>query len=194
VAQRFLERRREEGWEYLPITELTVAAAVVAGFSVLLRIAIPLIPALLEYGASGLQNVFVQFTEWWPGIIIPFVCTISLGLLCSYIGRLNWSWFNFAAVGALGNGVAFMAAALLESWLLPDQLLAYLDPENARAIIVFNSGVIGAVIGAIGLPAFNKSERQRERIAELRLPESMTYDPVRGRLHHLRRSTVQRRR
>jgi hypothetical protein len=111
VAKRFIERRKRESLLLPPLAELTIAALIVVGLSVGARIAIPLVPALMLSGSSGLQDVVTQFVEGWPGTITPVVCTISLGILCSYLGSLNWSWYRVAAVGALGNGLAFMAAA-----------------------------------------------------------------------------------
>ena len=43
----------------------------------------------------------------------------------------------------------------------------YLQPERASAIIVVNTGLIGAAIGAMVLAAFRKSERVRRDVAEL---------------------------
>ena len=169
VAQRFIERRENSGSAFPPFAELILAGLIVAGLAVVLRIAIPLIPALLYSGSSGVQDVITQFTERWPGIIVPFTCTISLGLLCSYLGSLEWSWPRVSVVAAIGNGFACMAAGFVLASLLSDAVLTqfYLHPEHARAIIVANTGLIGAAIGAMVLAAFRKSERARRDVAEL---------------------------
>jgi hypothetical protein len=167
VAQRFIERYAEERPAFPPIAELTLAALIVAGLSVALRIGIPLVPALIQGGSSGFQDVVTQFVERWPGIILPFVCTISLGLLCSYLGSLNWSWHRAAAVGALGNGLAFMAAGWLVGSLLDDNVIAqfYVHPEHAIRLITINTAMTGVMVGAMVLAVFNKSQRVRKEVA-----------------------------
>jgi hypothetical protein len=168
VAQRFIERRENSKSVFPPIAELILAGLIVAGLAVVLRIAIPLGPALLQDGGAGFQTVMKQFAERLPGVIVPFTCTISLGLLCSYLGSTDWSWPRVSAVAAIGNGTACMAAGLVLGWLLDDSVLAqfYVHPEHARAIIVLNTGLIGAAIGAIVLAVFRKSERVRKDVAE----------------------------
>jgi hypothetical protein len=168
VAQRFIERQENDKSMFPPFAELILAALIVAGLSVVLRIAIPLIPALLQGGGSGFQDVIRQFVERWPGIIVPFTCTISLGLLCSYLGPLEWSWPRVAALAAIGNGFACMAAGFALGRLLDDTVMGqfYLDPRQARMTIVINTGLIGAAIGAMVLAAFRKSERVRKDVAE----------------------------
>jgi len=164
VAQRFIERVQGERLPYPPIAELVLAGLAVAGLSVALRIAIPLIPALIQ--DASLQDVIKQFVERSPGIIVPFVCTISLGLLCSYADFLSRSWFVVALVGALGNALAFMAGGGFVGWLLEPDLLAqfYVHPEQARKLIVINTGITGALIGFIVLAAFRRSERVRKDV------------------------------
>jgi hypothetical protein len=168
VAQRFLERHEGEMSPYPPMAELTLAALIVAGLSVALRIAIPLVPALIRGSSSALPDVVAQFAERWPGVIIPFACTLSIGLLCTSLGPRPWSQVKVAASGALGNGLAFMAAALLVAWLLSDDVLArfYVQPEHARALVVTNTGMIGVAIGAMVLWQFKRSERARRDDAE----------------------------
>jgi hypothetical protein len=167
-AQRFIERRENSGSAFPPFAELILAGLIVAGLAVVLRIAIPLIPAVLNSGSVGFQDVITQFIQRWPGIIVPFTCTISLGLLCSYLGPLEWGWPRVSIVAAIGNGVAFMAAGLLVASLLSDAVLAqfYVHSEQARPIIVVSTGLIGAVVGAMVLLAFRKSELVRRDVAE----------------------------
>jgi hypothetical protein len=169
VAQRFIERRENSGSAFPPFAELLLAGLIVAGLAVVLRIAIPVIPAILNNGIAGFQDVITQFTQRWPGIIVPFTCTISLGLLCSYLGPLEWGWPRVSMVAAIGNGVAFMVAGFLLASLLSDDVLAqfYVYPGQARTIIVASTGMIGAVIGAMVLVAFRKSELVRKDVAEL---------------------------
>ena len=169
VAQRFIERRENNGSAFPPFAELILAGLIVAGLAVVLRIAIPLIPALLNNGIAGFQDVITQFTQRWPGVIVPFACTISLGLLCSYLGPLEWGWPRVSMVAAIGNGFAFMAAGIVLASLLSDDVLAqfYLvAPQQARAIIIGNTGLIGAAIGAMVLVAFRKYELVRKDVAE----------------------------
>jgi len=163
VAQRFLERQHGETSVHPPIAELTLAALIVAGLSAGLRIATRLVPALIQGSSSALPDAVSQFLERWPGIIIPFTCTVSLGMLCAYPGTRPWSQLRVAAVGALANGLAFMTAALLIGWLLSDEVLAqYYKPQaHARVLIVIYTGLIGAAIGAMVLWQFKRSERAR---------------------------------
>jgi hypothetical protein len=164
VAQRFIERHQGEQQAFPPIAELTLAALIVTGLSVGLRIAIPLVPALIQ--GDGLQNTISQFIQRWPGVITPFVGTISLGLLCSYLGSQNWSWLLVASIGAVGNGLAFAAAGLMVGSLINPEVLAlfYRDPDNAVPIIVMSTGLTGILVGAMVLAVFNKSQRVRKEV------------------------------
>jgi Co/Zn/Cd efflux system component len=168
VAHRLIERYEGEKPPYPPIAELTAAALIVAGLSVALRIAIPVIPTLILGDSSELSDVVIQFRERLPGVIIPFACTISLGLLCTYLGARPWSQLQIATLGAIGNGLAFMAAALVVAWLLRDDVLAqfYAHPQQARPLVVITSGLIGLAIGAMVLAAFKRSERAHQDIVE----------------------------
>ena len=163
VAQRFLERQHGETSVHPPIAELTLAALIVAGLSAGLRIATRLVPALIQGSSSALPDAIAQFLERWPGIIIPFACTVSLGMLCAYPGTRPWSQLRVAAVGALANGLAFIATAPLIGRLLSDEVLAqYYKPQaHARVLIVIYTGLIGAAIGAMVLWQFKRSERAR---------------------------------
>src|SRR5262249_6027346 len=102
------------------------------------------------------------------GVITPFVCTISLGLLFTYIGTRPWSFLRVVAWGAVGNGLAFMGAGLIVGALLSDQVLAqfYANLAHARTLVVINSGVIGFAVGGMALSAFKRSERAREDLAQ----------------------------
>ncbi len=168
VAQRFMEHHEGEMSPYPPIAELTAAALIVAGLSVALRIGIPIIPPLLLGDSSDLPSVLTQFRERLPGIIIPFTSTISLGLLCIYLGARPWSHIRVVALGALGNGLAFVAAGLLVGWMLDDEVLGqfYAQPEHARLRVALTTGLTGLAIGAMVLLAFKRSERARQDEAE----------------------------
>jgi hypothetical protein len=64
------------------------------------------------------------------------------------------------AVGAIGNGLAFLAAGFLVGSLLEDSVLDQffsVQPDQARLIVIANTGLTGAVIGAFVLAAFRKS-------------------------------------
>jgi len=168
VAQRFLEQHDTETSSYPPTAELTAAALIVAGFSAALRIATPLVPSLIQGSETALPDALAVFAERWPGVIIPFACTISLGLLCIYVGARPWRPLHVAALGALTNGLAFMAAAVIVAWLLPDEVLAkfYKGLDDARVQMSLNSGMIGVAIGFMVLWQFKRSERARRDDAE----------------------------
>src|SRR6266566_8148727 len=144
------------------------AALIVAGFSAALRIATPLVPSLIQGSETALPDALAVFAERWPGVIIPFACTISLGLLCIYVGARPWRPLHVAALGALTNGLAFMAAAVIVAWLLPDEVLAkfYKGLDDARVQMSLNSGMIGVAIGFMVLWQFKRSERARRDDAE----------------------------
>ncbi len=163
AARRFLERHDRELSADPPIAELTLAALIVAGLSIGLRIAFPLVPALIQGSSTALPDAINMFIQRWPGIIIPFACTISLGLLCAYVGARPWRQFRVAAAGALGNGLAFMLAALFVAWLVSDDALGtiYKPDAPARLLMIVNTGLIGAAIGAIVLWQFKRLELAR---------------------------------
>ncbi len=161
VAQRFLEHHHGEAIVDPPIAQLTLAALIVAGLSAALRIAVPLVPGLIQDSSSALPHAITQFLERWPGVIIPAACTISLGLLCTYLGARPWSQVRAATVGALGNGLAFMTAALLVAWLLSDDVLSkfYKPGAPTRALVVITTSMIGIAIGFMVLWQFKRWER-----------------------------------
>ena len=125
-------------------------------------------PALIQGGISRLPDIIAQFVQRWPGTIVPFSCTISLGLLCCYLGSRRWSWISVAAVGALGNWLAFIPAGLFVAWMLDDSVLRqfYDDLDLGRRTIVISTSFTGLVIGAIVLAQFKRSERARKEIIE----------------------------
>jgi hypothetical protein len=179
VAQRFVERHEDETSPYPPVAELTAAALIVAGLSVALRIGIPIIPPLLVGDSSNLSEILIQFRERLPGVIIPFTCTISLGLLCIYLGPRPWSHVRVVVFGALGNGLAFMAGGLLVAWLLDERVMGQFYADHVRMRVVLMTSLIGIAIGAMVLWAFKRSERARHDIVEqATLPPAESLDPI----------------
>jgi hypothetical protein len=166
VAQRFIERHEGDKTVFPPFAELILAALIVVGLVIAVRISVPLVPALMK--DQAFRPVFNQFVERLPGIITPFICTISLGLLCSYLGSLDWTWYRVSFFGALGNGIALMGAGWLVGSLIDDNVLAqfYVHPEHAVGNIVLSTGLTGFMIGAVVLAMFNRSERIRKDTAE----------------------------
>jgi predicted membrane protein len=67
--------------------------------------------------------------------------------------------------GAFGNGLAFMAGGALVGWLLDETALVEIHriPDQARLMIVITTGITGAIIGAIVLEMFRRSENLRKR-------------------------------
>ena len=180
VAQRFIERHEGDRLAFPPVAELILAALIVAGLSIAVRIGLPLVPALLQGG--GFQGVLDQFVERLPGVITPFACTISLGLLCSYLGSVNWRWYRVLGVGALGNGLALMGAGWLVGSMFGRTVLAqfYLHPEDAVRIIALSTGATGFVVGAVVLAMFNKSERVRKDTVGRAAQDQHTDIPLRS--------------
>jgi hypothetical protein len=178
VAQRFIERHPGDRLAFPPIAELILAGLIVAGLSIAVRIGVPLVPALLQ--GQGFQDVINQFVERLPGTITPFTCTISLGLLCSYLGSVDWRWYRVLGVGALANGLTLMGAGWLVGSLLGNTVLAqfYEHPEHAVQIIALCTGSTGFMVGAMVLAVFNKSERIRKDTAERAAEDPHTDIPL----------------
>jgi hypothetical protein len=166
VAQRFIGRKEGDSPACPPTAELVVAGLIVVGLSIALRIGIPLVPALMQ--GEGYQDLFKQFIERIYGVITPFVCTISLGLICSYMGSSRWSWYRVAAVGALGNGVALACAGWLAGHMIGQGVLAqfYVHPEDAVHLLALSAGFTGFIVGGMVLAVFNESERIRKITVE----------------------------
>jgi hypothetical protein len=172
VAQRFIQRDEGVGVQFPPLAELTLAGLIIVGISIALRIGFPLIPAFLTSGSFALQDSVKAFAERWPVVLVPLVCTFSIGLLCSYLGRLDLSWPRLAFAGAVGNGLAFAFAGLLMLPFLDERLLIqrFADPDRARPIIVASLCVIGAVLGAMVLATFRRSMRAAQASTAMGLP------------------------
>ncbi|WGD48593.1 hypothetical protein QA641_23350 [Bradyrhizobium sp. CB1650] len=166
VAQRFIERKEGDSSVYPPTAELVIAGLIVVGLSIALRIGIPLVSALMQ--GEGYQDVLKQLIERIYGVITPFVCTVSLGLICSYLGSSRWSWYHVAALGALGNGGALTCAGWLVAHMVGQQVLAqfYAHPQDAVYLVALSTGLTGFIVGGMVLAVFNESERIRKVTAE----------------------------
>jgi hypothetical protein len=101
-----------------------------------------------------------------PGLITPAICTISLGLLCCYLGSREWSWFKIAAIGAVVNGLALTISGAFVADSVREAVLSifYEHPEHAVRLISLSTGLIGVIVGGIVLAVFNKSEHIRKEI------------------------------
>jgi hypothetical protein len=101
---------------------------------------------------NGLPSGIYTFPFW--------VCTLSVGLLCSYLGTSGLGWMRLAAIGAAGNGVALVLAAVLIGGLMSDSFLTarmHEQPAVARLIMMVISGVAGAAVGGFVLTLFARS-------------------------------------
>jgi hypothetical protein len=165
VAQRFIRRHEENAWQFPPLAELTVSALVVVGLCIVLRIGWPLVPDLLNTGSISLSQSLVQFNERWPFVLLPFMCTLSIGLTCAYMGSLSWSWIRLTVLGGLFNAAAFAIAALLIAHLLSEDFLQRMQdqPGAAKAILTGTLSIAGFVLGAIVLAIFPRSIRSTQR-------------------------------
>jgi hypothetical protein len=169
VAQRFIRRDEGEGTRFPPLAELIAAGLVVVGLCVAVRIGWPLVPSLIKTGKLGLSESINFFTERWAFVLLPFVCTISIGLLCSYLATSNRRAPHLSAIGGICNGLAFAMAGLLIGYLLPEELLSQLNPQIqvAKVILMGTLGTAGVVLGAIVLSVFPRSIRSAQAIARM---------------------------
>jgi hypothetical protein len=162
VAQRFIRRREEGAWQFPPLAELTISALVVVGLCIVLRIGWPLVPDLLNNGSVSLSQSLVQFADRWPFVLLPFVCTFSIGLTCAHLGTQSWSWTRLTLLGGLLNAMAFAIAAFLISNLLSDEFLQRLlsNPDATKLVVPLS--IAGFVVGAIVLAIFPGSIRSNQ--------------------------------
>jgi hypothetical protein len=170
VAQRFIRRDEGEGTRFPPLAELLAAGLVVIGLCVAIRIGWPLIPHLLKTGNFGLNEALADFEKRWAFVLLPFICTVSIGLLCSYLGAAHWGWLRSSMVGGVCNGLAFVIAALLIGQLLPEEfLINRVNPQLhvAKLMMVSIMGAVGIVLGAIVLAVFPRSIRAAQAVASL---------------------------
>jgi hypothetical protein len=160
VAQRFI-RRREPTRAFLLIFELTSACLIVITMSSVVKIGGSLVSAVLSQHVSiDFGYIVGEFIDRWPAIMFPVVNTISIGVLCSYLTVLNLGRLGLAILGAICNGLAFVAAALLVGMVLPRTVLSELNVnvDAARLSIMVNSGLIGVAVGAMVLAMFRRNK------------------------------------
>jgi len=154
VARRFIHR--DDGAGFPPIFELTVAALIVLAVSAILRIVFLLFPLSIKTGHFELTEALRDFALRWPGVIFPFVSTLSIGFLCCYVTKR--SRVRLAILGAICNGLAFVAAAVAVGWLLDESILANISPDlrKAKFTIMITAGIIGVIVGAMVVAMFRK--------------------------------------
>jgi hypothetical protein len=159
VARRFLQRDDGTGVRFPPIYELTLAGLIVAAISSALKIAAPLIPTLFKAGSFDAS--ISDFASRWSGVLFPFISTLSIGLMCSYLFTLQWNRLRLVLVGAICNGLAFVCTAYLVGLLLPETVLREFNEDlgAAKLKIVLTSGIVGAGVGAMVLAMFKRNAR-----------------------------------
>jgi hypothetical protein len=169
VAQRFIRRDDGAGTRFPPLVELLAAGLIVVGLCIALRIGWPVIPRLITNGNFGLMDAVNLFVQRWAFVLLPFVCTISIGLLCSYLGTSNWDWRRLAVTGGLINGVAFVFGGFLLGELLPEDLVSNINPEPLLATLILMGmvGLAGVVLGAIVLTVFARSIQSAQSMNRL---------------------------
>lgn len=98
----------------------------------------------------------------------PIVCTITIGVLCSYLGNSTWSRTRLSTLGGALNGVTFALTGLLMSQLLPEALMPQFKshPELTDVVMMGMNGASGAVLGAIVLAIFPRSVGQERGVIE----------------------------
>jgi hypothetical protein len=163
VAQWSIRRNEGVGGQFPPLAELTLAGLVVIGLCMILRLGWPLIPSFFNTGSIAVSASLEEFKNRWPFVLIlPFVCTMSIGILCGYLGPLTWGWIRLAFVGGALNGIAFLIGGILISDLLDEGFLGRVLPVQSispKIFIVSTTGVTGIILGAIVLVLFSKSMR-----------------------------------
>jgi hypothetical protein len=164
VAQRFIRRQEGVSWQFPPLAELTISALVVVGLSIVLRIGWPLVPDLLNTGAISLTRSLADFSERWPFVLLPFICTLSIGISCCYLSTLNWGGVRLAMVGGIANALPFVIGGILIANLLQNDLLREIfgRPELAPVILPSAMGSAGFALGAIVLAIFPRSVRSTQ--------------------------------
>ena len=82
------------------------------------------------------------------------------------------------------TALSSLAAGFVLASLLSRSVLAqfYVDPEQARTIVVANTGLIGAAIGAMVLAAFRRSVRVHKDVAGVSPTPSILAVPKFARL------------
>ncbi len=168
VAQRFVRRDRAQSLRIPPFGELLIAVLVVVALCVALRISWFLVPMFIKNGQIDLQRSIDIFVERWPFLLNPIACTITIGVLCSYLGNSSWSRTRLSTLGGTLNGVAFALTGLLMSQLLPEAFMPHFKshPEWTDVVVMGMNGAAGAVLGAIILAIFPRSVGQERGVIE----------------------------
>jgi hypothetical protein len=160
VAERFIQKKEGAPEQFPPLLELTVASLLVTGLSIMIRIGWPLIPTFLNTGIFDIRESVHQFMLRWPFVLLPFVCTLSIGVLCTYFGALGWGWLRLAAIGGFINGLVFAATTVVIVDLLDEQfLMTFINPSTA--MIIGSCAILGVLLGAIVLPTFSISPQSK---------------------------------
>lgn len=155
VAHRFLQREESGRHAIRLLAELIGAGIIVVGMSAIVRVGVPVISSLIESGTLALDESIRMFKERAAGLLVPFVCTLSLGLLCSYTGKRSWHSGQLIALGAICNGLALALTGVVVARLLDEKALGQLPAGWIVSIL----GVTGAATGGMILAMFRKSER-----------------------------------
>ncbi|MGY3698660.1 hypothetical protein ACVIGA_008802 [Bradyrhizobium sp. USDA 3240] len=164
VAQRFIRREEENVSQFPPLAELTIAALVVVGLCIVLRIGWPLVPDLLNTGSVSLAQSLSEFSDRWPFVLLPFVCTFSIGLMCAHLGRQNSNWLRLALLGGVLNAATFVVTTLLVTQLLSGEFLERIQGTPNLTKLLTSLGVAGFVLGAIVLAIFPRSIRSSQTV------------------------------
>jgi hypothetical protein len=162
VAQRFIRRQEGNVWQFPPLAELTISALVVVGLCIVLRIGWPLVPDLLNTGSVSLSQSLTEFADRWPFVLLPFVCTFSIGLMCAHLSTRTWSWLRLALTGGLLNAATFAVATVLIAQLLSGEFLQRIQGNPNIAKLTVPISIAGFVLGAIVLAIFPRSIRSNQ--------------------------------
>lgn len=160
VAQRFQERREGTELTFPPVWELLLAAIIVVVFCISFRILFDFLVRFLLYSALDWQLSVDKFRRAWQWIVLPFICTISIGLICSYLGSLAWGKLKLALVGGFLNACAFALGGFVVT------RLQELDDDRRPLIIAFTM-VLGACSGMLAPVLFASSRRSTQAAARL---------------------------
>lgn len=159
VAQQFIRRQEGNALQFPPLAELTISALVVVGLCIVLRIGWPLVPDLINTGSVSLGQSLADFVDRWPFVLLPFLCTFSIGLTCAYLGPRMFGWLRLTFLGGLINAATFAGVAVLINQLLSAEFLQKIQGNPNAAKLIVPLGIAGFVLGAIVLAIFPRSIR-----------------------------------
>jgi hypothetical protein len=162
VAQRFIRRQEGNVWQFPPLAELTISALVVVGLCIVLRIGWPLVPDLLNTGSVSLSQSLSEFADRWPFVLLPFVCTFSIGLMCAHLSTRTWSWLRLAFIGGLLNAATFAITTFLIAELLSGEFLQRIQGNPNIAKLIVPISIAGFVLGALVLAVFPQAIRSNQ--------------------------------